>query len=155
MELKEVYELWDRFEQSAVAELDLQMHGVELHLKKASQLAAQAEGIGLAHTTGPDTVGANVVGTDTARPVAAEKKDANAVKAPLIGVFYHAASPDAEPFVKEGQHVKKGDVIGIIEAMKMMNEVVCDRDGIVTKICAGNGEAVEYNEPLIEVSSNV
>lgn len=152
MELKEVYELWDRFEQSAVAELDLQMHGVELHLKKASQLAAQAEGIGLAQTTGPDTVRANVVGTDTVGPDTADK---NAVKAPLIGVFYHAASPDAEPFVKEGQHVKKGDVIGIIEAMKMMNEVVCDRDGIVTKICAGNGEAVEYNEPLIEVSSNV
>lgn len=152
MELKEVYELWDRFEQSAVAELDLQMQGVELHLKKASQLAVQAGGIGLAQTTGPDTVRANVVGTDTVGPDTADK---NAVKAPLIGVFYHAASPDAEPFVKEGQHVKKGDVIGIIEAMKMMNEVVCDRDGIVTKICAGNGEAVEYNEPLIEVSSNV
>ncbi|MCR5677479.1 MAG: acetyl-CoA carboxylase biotin carboxyl carrier protein [Agathobacter sp.] len=150
MELKEVYELWDRFEQSAVAELDLQMHGVELHLKKASQLAVQAAPAGdrgLAQTTGPDTVETDTVGPDTA--------DKNAVKAPLIGVFYHAASPDAEPFVKEGQHVKKGDVIGIIEAMKMMNEVVCDRDGIVTKICAGNGEAVEYNEPLIEVSSNV
>lgn len=152
MELKEVYELWDRFEQSAVAELDLQMQGVELHLKKASQFAAPAGNMGLAQTTGPDTVRANVVGTDT---VGTDTADKNAVKAPLIGVFYHAASPDAEPFVKEGQHVKKGDVIGIIEAMKMMNEVVCDRDGIVTKICAGNGEAVEYNEPLIEVSSNV
>ena len=73
------------------------------------------------------------------------------VTAPLVGIFYTAKTPDAEPFVKVGDTVKKGQVIGIIEAMKLMNEVESTEEGVVRKICAANGEGVEYGQPLIIV----
>lgn len=73
----------------------------------------------------------------------------NVVKAPLVGTFYAAPSPDKPPFVKVGQQVKKGDVIMIIESMKLMNEVQSDFDGTVAEILVQNGEAVEYDQPIM------
>ncbi len=73
----------------------------------------------------------------------------NVVKAPLVGTFYAAPSPDKPPFVKVGQQVKKGDVIMIIESMKLMNEVQSDFDGTVAEILVKNGEAVEYDQPIM------
>lgn len=70
------------------------------------------------------------------------------VKAPIVGTFYRAPSPDAEPFVKEGDMVKKGQVLCIIEAMKLMNEIESDVSGIVRKILVSNGEPVEYGQVL-------
>ncbi|WP_018466243.1 acetyl-CoA carboxylase biotin carboxyl carrier protein [Calidithermus timidus] len=70
------------------------------------------------------------------------------VKAPIVGTFYRAPSPDAEPFVKEGDVVKKGQVLCIIEAMKLMNEIESDVSGIVRKILVSNGEPVEYGQAL-------
>jgi len=72
-------------------------------------------------------------------------------KAPMIGVFYSASSPAAKPFVKIGQKVKKGDVLCIIEAMKVMNEVVSDRDGEIVDICVQNGQVVEYSQVLFKI----
>ena len=80
-----------------------------------------------------------------------EKTEGNEVPAPLVGIFYAAKSPDADPFVKVGDHVKKGQIIGIIEAMKLMNEVESTEEGIVKEICVANGEGVEYGQPLIIV----
>ena len=71
------------------------------------------------------------------------------IKAPLVGTFYTAAGPDEEPFVKPGQSVHAGDVIGIIEAMKLMNEVTADCDGTVKEVAAENGTMVEYGQPLV------
>lgn len=73
----------------------------------------------------------------------------NVVKAPIVGTFYSAPSPDKPPFVKVGQQVKKGDVIMIIESMKLMNEVQSDFDGTVAEILVKNGEAVEYDQPIM------
>jgi acetyl-CoA carboxylase biotin carboxyl carrier protein len=70
------------------------------------------------------------------------------VKAPIVGTFYRSPSPDAEPFVKEGDTVKKGQVLCIIEAMKLMNEIESDVSGVVRKILASNGEPVEYGQAL-------
>jgi acetyl-CoA carboxylase biotin carboxyl carrier protein len=70
------------------------------------------------------------------------------VKAPIVGTFYRAPSPDAEPFVKEGDTVKKGQVLCIIEAMKLMNEIESDVSGVVRKILVNNGEPVEYGQVL-------
>lgn len=70
------------------------------------------------------------------------------MKSPLVGTFYRASSPDAEPFVKEGDLVKKGQVLGIIEAMKLMNEIECEYDGIVEKILIEDGSMAEYGQPL-------
>ena len=76
------------------------------------------------------------------------KEEKNAVKCPLVGVFYAAPSPDDEPFVRVGTQVKKGDVLCIVEAMKLMNEIVAEQDGVISEICVENGEVVEYGQPL-------
>ena len=84
-------------------------------------------------------------------PSAPERSDASTVNAPLLGVAYAAPAPDAAPFVTVGQNVKKGDIICIIEAMKVMNEIECDRDGVVAEILFENGKMVEFGQPLISV----
>ena len=84
----------------------------------------------------------------------AEKEEAltgNLVKSPLVGTFYNAPSPDAEPFVKVGDTVKKGQVLGIVEAMKLMNEIESEFEGTVEKILASNEEVVEYGQPLFVI----
>lgn len=73
------------------------------------------------------------------------------ITSPMVGIFYAAPAENAEPFVKEGSHVKKGDTVCIIEAMKLMNEVVAERDGVIKKICVSNGNAVEYGTVLFQI----
>lgn len=79
----------------------------------------------------------------------AEEVSGNIVKSPIVGTFYASPSPDKPPFVKVGDSVKKGDVIMIIESMKLMNEVQSEFDGVVDKILVSNGEAVEYDQPVM------
>ena len=86
-----------------------------------------------------------------AAPEAAATSAANAVKSPMVGTFYRSPSPDAAPFVEVGQSVRAGDVLCIVEAMKMMNQIEADRAGTVTAIHAENGEPVEFDQPLITV----
>lgn len=75
--------------------------------------------------------------------------DGNVVKAPIVGTFYAASAPDKPPFVTVGQQVKKGDVLMIIESMKLMNEVQSDFDGTVSEILVKNGDPVEYDQPIM------
>lgn len=75
----------------------------------------------------------------------------NVVNSPLVGTFYSAPSPDSEDFVKVGDHVKKGQVLGIIEAMKLMNEIESDFDGVVEAILVKNEDVVEYGQPLFRI----
>lgn len=75
----------------------------------------------------------------------------NVIKAPLVGVFYDKATPESQPFVTVGQGIKKGDVLCIVEAMKVMNEVVSDRDGIISKVCVEDGQAVSFDDVLFEL----
>ena len=70
------------------------------------------------------------------------------VTSPIVGTFYRAASPDAEPFVEVGSRIKKGQVLCIIEAMKLMNEIESEVEGVVVRILVENGQPVEYGEPL-------
>jgi acetyl-CoA carboxylase biotin carboxyl carrier protein len=73
------------------------------------------------------------------------------VKSPMVGVFYSSPSPESEPFVKIGDKVKKGDVLCIIEAMKLMNEIVSEVDGEVVDICVKNGQVVEFSQILFKI----
>lgn len=75
----------------------------------------------------------------------------NVVVSPLVGTFYASASPDAEPFVKVGDKVKKGQVLGIIEAMKLMNEIESEFDGVVEAVLVDNEGVVEYGQPLFRI----
>lgn len=74
------------------------------------------------------------------------------VKSPLVGTFYAAPSPEAETFVKKGDIVKKGQVLGIVEAMKLMNEIESEYDGVVEDILIGNEDTVEYGQPLFVIA---
>ena len=92
-----------------------------------------------------------------AAPIAAANVDndelsGNIVDSPLVGRFYLAPAEDAEPFVKVGDRVKKGQTLAIVEAMKLMNEIESEYDGVVTKVLAENGEGVEYGQPLFCIS---
>ena len=74
--------------------------------------------------------------------------DGDTINSPMVGSFYRAASPDSSPFVEVGSTVKKGDVLCIIEAMKLLNEIESDHEGIIKKILVENGQPVEFGEPL-------
>ena len=99
--------------------------------------------------------GANTV--ETAAPAQqepeqiAEEKGGNVVKSPLVGTFYAAPSEDAQPFVKVGDTVKKGQTLAIVEAMKLMNEIESDYDGVVTDILVDNEQMVEYGQPMFVI----
>lgn len=73
------------------------------------------------------------------------------IKAPMVGVFYQAASPEAEPYVTVGKTVKKGDTVCIIEAMKLMNEIQAEEDGTIKEILVKNGDIIEYGQPLFVI----
>jgi len=73
------------------------------------------------------------------------------VKSPLVGVYYAASSPDAEPFVSIGSKVKKGDVLCIIETMKLMNEIVAEQDGEIVDVCVKNGDIAEFGQVLFKM----
>lgn len=92
--------------------------------------------------------------SETARavsPAGADDVDVLEVKAPMVGVFYAAPSPDTEPFVQVGSKVKAGETLCIIEAMKVLNEVTAERDGEVVEICAADGDLVEFDSCLMKI----
>ncbi|QIK38086.1 acetyl-CoA carboxylase biotin carboxyl carrier protein [Caldichromatium japonicum] len=74
------------------------------------------------------------------------------VRSPMVGTFYRAPAPGAKPFVEEGQAVKPGDVLCIIEAMKILNQIECEHTGIIKRILVENGQPVEYNQPLFLIT---
>ena len=97
-----------------------------------------------------------VASQEVMQPVAEQMNvpvsDAQTVKAPLVGTFYAAPSEEAAPYVQVGDQVKKGQTLGIVEAMKLMNEIESEYDGIVVEVCVKNGAMVEYGQPLFRIS---
>ncbi len=114
----------------------------------ASNITLQ-EAIGV----GINSNGANAVGTTgtVAGQEPIEEKGGNLVKSPLVGTFYAAPSEDAQAFVKVGDTVKKGQTLAIVEAMKLMNEIESEFDGVVTEILVENEDNVEYGQPLFRI----
>ncbi len=84
-------------------------------------------------------------------PPAKEDYKGHVVKAPMVGTFYRAATPTSKPFIEENQSVKEGDTLCIIEAMKILNQIVADKSGTVIKVLAENGSPVEYDQPLFVI----
>ena len=95
------------------------------------------------------TVASNV--SDDLEPAAAVLGET--VKSPIVGVFYEAPGPDKPVFVKDGDKVKKGDVLCIVEAMKVMNEIVAEKDCKIVKVLCNNEDIVEYGQPLFEIEA--
>ena len=146
MDLKDVYELLDKFDGSACCEMELNLNGTQLSLKKYSSIAVPS---GLNNASGLNNVVAGNTQTQAEQVTDNESAgDVVEIKAPLVGTFYQAPGPDEQPYVKVGQQVKKGDVVGIIEAMKLMNEVVAPQDGVILSIDATDGNMVQYGQVL-------
>ena len=157
MEWKQLEELLDRFGQADISELELETEKLKLHLKKEEKagresfLLTEGEGVQKTVVLEEKKEAAEEKMSGGSRESTEEKEVGRAVKAPLVGTFYAAAEPGAEPYVREGQEVKKGEVIGLIEAMKIMNEIPAPCDGRVTRILAENGSFVAYDEVLLYI----
>lgn len=148
MDIKEVYKLMDVFEASNISELALELEGTKITLKKAA-----SEKTAFAAVRADETQ-ENTTGTQSMKSgEQTESNDEILIKAPLVGTFYRAASPEETPFVVVGQQVKKGDVVGIIEAMKLMNEITAPKDGTVVAIEAKDGEMAAYDQVLIRLAA--
>jgi len=93
---------------------------------------------------------ASVEASTTGQPE--EESDKHVVRSPMVGTFYRAPSPEAEPFVKVGQKVKKGDILCIIEAMKLMNEIESEYDGVIEEILVENASPLEYGQPMFVIA---
>ena len=148
MQMKDVYDLLARFEQSTLTELTLEMEGVSFHGKKGGNATVCTTPVVQEAVESPVVTNVALATPAVSREVVA----GTPVTAQIAGTFYRASAPDAEPFVKVGDTVKKGQTLAIVEAMKLMNEIESDYDGVVTKILAENGEGVEYGQPLFCIS---
>ena len=168
MKVEQILQLIDAVSGSELTEFKYEEDGVKLSLKKTNgkevtvipapapipaaplQMAAAP-----APAVAPAAPAAATVSAAEA-PQAAESAEelpaGNVVKSPLVGTFYAAPAEDAEPFVKVGDSVKEGQVLAIVEAMKLMNEIESDFTGTVTEILVENGQAVEFGQPLFVIS---
>ena len=135
MDTKQLEVILALFEKSTVSEMELESEAFKLKLKRNTEV---------------HEVIARPVLHQTASP-SVKEDNAHWVKAPLVGTYYHSANPDAKPYVEVGQVVKEGQVICLIEAMKVMNEIKADRNGVVQEIKAINGKMVEYNQALVRI----
>jgi acetyl-CoA carboxylase biotin carboxyl carrier protein len=128
--------------ESALTEIEVEAGDVRVRVQRAHALPAAVHAAPVAAGVTAPAIAAHPVVADVA-PVTTI-----AVEAPMVGTFYRASSPNAEPYVKEGDVIKEGQILCIIEAMKLMNEIESKVSGRVVKIAVDNGQAVEYGQPL-------
>ena len=168
MEIQDILSLVQAVSDHGLTEFQLDDGKVKLSFKKEEPTGNFGAGRGtqVQHLAGAaggqDALIQNVVGADGGRGVQIQSLNGtgggeaacgsgNIVTSPLVGTFYSAPSPDAESYVKVGDTVKKGQVLGIIEAMKLMNEIESDYDGVVEAILVNNEDVVEYGQPLFRI----
>ena len=153
-EIKEILELMREHE---LAEFEWQRDGETLRLRThsptqwAAPIAAAPAPIVHPAAASPASAPASSGGEAPVLEPASEDVDLAIVKSPIVGTFYRAAEPGAAPFVDTGQTVKKGQVLCIIEAMKLMNEINAECDGEIVKVYVENGQAVQYGERLFAI----
>ena len=151
MNLENVYDIWDRFEKSDIDEINIEIDDDRLSLKRSRPASRNSLDTNICLDKVTEDTGLNHSNDSSNMVSKSNKSDRTQVKAPLVGTFYAASSPGEEPFVNVGDVVKKGDVIGIIEAMKLMNEITAPQDGVVREILIDNGEMVEYDQVIMRI----
>lgn len=150
MDLRKLKKLIDLVEASGIAELEITEGEEKVKIVKSSGASATA----MTYVPASQPQPAPVPGPPAAAAIPAAEQaelvapEGHAVKSPMVGTFYRTPSPDAKAFVEVGQVVKEGQIICIIEAMKLMNEIECDKAGTVKAILVENGQPVEYGQPL-------
>jgi len=147
MDLRKLKKLIDLVQESGIAELEVTEGEERVRIVRSGRVAAEAVLTVPAHPPATAVAAAPPAGAPAAAEAAAPP-EGHAVKSPMVGTFYRASAPGAKPFVEIGDTVKAGQTICIIEAMKLMNEIESDQEGVVKAILAENGQPVEYGEPL-------
>ncbi len=158
IDIHKIAKLIEIVSKSDVSEINLKQGEEELKITRqkevvqAVQSVVAAAPIAQAPVVAPAApAAAPAPAAPAAAPAAsATPNEAKLMKSPMVGTFYRSASPTAAPFVEEGQAVKEGDTLCIIEAMKMMNQIQADRAGVIKKILVENGSTVEFDQPLFE-----
>lgn len=139
--VEKINTLAEILKEQGLTEIEVELDGLKIKVRKEPE--------GIAYTT---PISATASPTTHAAPAA---KDAGSgfyeLKSPMVGTFYTSSSPDAEVFVKAGDKINKGDTVGIVEAMKLMNELPSDVSGEVIEICVQNAEAVSYGQVIMKI----
>lgn len=171
MNVDEIIKLMQAVSDNGLTSLELKEGELKLSLKRekempqivtvsapspdaaAMQMAAMQNGLAAPSMMSPAMMPQGVMMPQAAQDTAdrADIGSDKVITSPLVGTFYNASSPDAAPFVQAGDTVKKGQVLGIIEAMKLMNEIESEYDGIVEAVLVNNEEVVEYGQPLFRI----
>lgn len=154
MELDKIIELIHTVSESNLTQFTMEEGNLKISMKTDKQtkvVAAPQAVAAVPAAAGVETIQPAAPSQDSTQQPQEEILDGNVVKSPLVGTFYNAPSPDAEPYVKVGDTVKKGQVLAIVEAMKLMNEIESEFDGTVEKILVSNEEVVEYGQPLFVI----
>jgi acetyl-CoA carboxylase biotin carboxyl carrier protein len=149
MDLRKVKTLIDLVQQSDITELEIQEGEERVRISRGHAGGAP-------QMVAPTLYQAMPMPAEAVAPVDAVATEpvlpeGHVLKSPMVGSFYRSASPGGKPFVDVGQAVKAGDTVCIIEAMKLLNEIECDHDGIIKEILVENGQPVEYGQPLVVI----
>ncbi|BFK88697.1 acetyl-CoA carboxylase biotin carboxyl carrier protein [Pseudoflavonifractor gallinarum] len=149
MDFKEICALMERFEASSIQHFELEQKDFRLALDKAlpavpAVIPAPVPGAVIPAAPAP-------AAPAPAAPAPAPEAEGSFIKAPLVGTFYAASSPDAAPFAPVGTAVKKGQTVCILEAMKMMSEVPAPADGVIAEVLVSDGELVGFDQPLFRL----
>ena len=144
MDTKDILAVIEKFNQTALAEFKYREGSVEFHLKRHADVTYSTASMPMAP--------APAVATPVSSPApAAAVPTGETINSPIVGTIYRTPAPDAPPFVEEGKSVKKGETLCIIEAMKVMNELVAEFDCEILRVLVDNQHFVEYGTPLFEV----
>lgn len=160
MEIKDMIELMKAVSENALTSFELEQGDLKITMKREKKVvtptvqvvgAPAVPAVPAELLSGQTADPADSVSGGTEAAVFGDVASDKVVTSPLVGTFYSSPSPDAENFVKVGDTVKKGQVLGIVEAMKLMNEIESEYDGIVDAILVKNEEVVEYGQPLFRI----
>jgi acetyl-CoA carboxylase biotin carboxyl carrier protein len=161
MDFDEINHILDLVKQHELSEFELEREGFKIRIKKGgvehvSVVPAQPLPVhqGVVHPSGtPATPASAPEPVPSPEPPASDEADFAIVKSPIVGTFFRASEPGAAPFVDVGSTVKKGDVLCIIEAMKLMNEIDSEYSGEIVKVYVDNGQPVQYGERLFAIKA--
>ncbi|MEI6438186.1 MAG: acetyl-CoA carboxylase biotin carboxyl carrier protein [Candidatus Omnitrophota bacterium] len=155
MNLKELKDMVDLMNENGLAELEVERDGMKIKLKKASDNTVTAQPVSYAVPAipvAPKAPAAEAAASAAATAAAEAKDNLKQIKSPMVGTFYRAPSPEAATFIEIGQTVEVGQVVCIVEAMKLMNEIKSEVRGKVVEICVDNAEPVEFGQILFRVA---
>ena len=154
MDIRKIKKLIELVEESGITELEVQEEEGTVRISRAAPaIAPAAVQYAAAPVVAPTPAAtpAQAPTAATSAPAASDELSGHLVRSPMVGTFYRSPSPEAKAFVEVGQPVKVGDALCIVEAMKMMNRIEADKAGVVKAILINDGDAVEFDEPLIVI----